>query len=32
MRAGYQTIRRTADRVIGTLLIAAGLKVALNTN
>jgi threonine efflux protein len=31
MRAGYQKFRRTADRVIGTLLIAVGLKVALGT-
>jgi threonine/homoserine/homoserine lactone efflux protein len=30
MRAGYQNIRRTVDRVIGTLLIAVGLKVALD--
>jgi threonine/homoserine/homoserine lactone efflux protein len=31
MRAGYQNIRRTVDRVTGTLLIAVGLKVALDT-
>ncbi len=30
MRAGYQRIRRTVDRVLGTLLIALGLKVALD--
>jgi threonine efflux protein len=30
MRAGYQNIRRTVDRMIGTLLIAAGLEVALD--
>jgi threonine/homoserine/homoserine lactone efflux protein len=28
MRAGYRKVRRTADRVLGTLLIAVGLKVA----
>lgn len=31
MRAGYQRIRRTVDRILGTLLIALGLKVALDT-
>jgi RhtB (resistance to homoserine/threonine) family protein len=31
MRAGYRKVRRTADRVLGTLLIALGLKVALDT-
>lgn len=30
MRAGYQRVRRTVDRVLGTLLIALGLKVALD--
>ena len=30
MRAGYQRARRTVDRVLGTLLIALGLKVALD--
>ncbi len=30
VRAGYQRIRRTADRALGTLLIALGLKVALD--
>jgi threonine efflux protein len=30
MRAGYQKVRRTVDRAIGTLLIAVGLKVALD--
>lgn len=30
MRAGYRRIRRTADRVLGTLLIALGLRVALD--
>ncbi len=30
MRAGYQRIRRTVDRVLGTLLIVLGLKVALD--
>ena len=30
MRAGYQKVRRTVDRVLGTLLIALGLKVALD--
>jgi threonine/homoserine/homoserine lactone efflux protein len=30
MLTGYQKIRRTVDRVIGTLLIAIGLKVALD--
>jgi len=30
MRAGYQRIRRTVDRVLGTLLIVLGLKVALS--
>jgi threonine/homoserine/homoserine lactone efflux protein len=30
MRAGYQKARRTVDRVLGTLLIAAGFKVALD--
>jgi len=30
MRAGYQRIRRTVDRVLGTLLIALGVKVALD--
>jgi len=30
MRAGYRRIRRTVDRVLGTLLIALGLKVALD--
>jgi RhtB (resistance to homoserine/threonine) family protein len=30
MRMGHQNIRRTVDRVIGTLLIAVGLKVALD--
>jgi len=30
MRAGYQRVRRTVDRVLGTLLIAVGLKVALD--
>jgi RhtB (resistance to homoserine/threonine) family protein len=31
MRAGYQRVRRTVDRAFGTLLIALGLKVALDT-
>lgn len=31
MRAGYQRIRRAVDRILGTLLIALGLKVALDT-
>jgi RhtB (resistance to homoserine/threonine) family protein len=30
MRAGYQKVRRTVDRVLGALLIAVGLKVALD--
>jgi threonine efflux protein len=30
MQAGYRRIRRTVDRVLGTLLIALGLKVALD--
>jgi threonine efflux protein len=30
MRAGYNRARRTVDRVFGTLLIALGLKVALD--
>jgi threonine efflux protein len=30
MLAGYQKIRRAADRVLGTLLIALGLKVAFD--
>lgn len=30
MRAGYQKVRRTVDRVFGALLIAVGLKVALD--
>jgi RhtB (resistance to homoserine/threonine) family protein len=30
MRAAYQNVRRTVDRVMGTLLIAVGLKVALD--
>lgn len=30
MRAGYQRVRQTVDRVLGTLLIALGLKVALD--
>jgi RhtB (resistance to homoserine/threonine) family protein len=30
MLAGYLKVRRTVDRVLGTLLIALGLKVALN--
>ncbi|MBE7211474.1 MAG: LysE family transporter [Gluconacetobacter diazotrophicus] len=30
MRAGYFRIRRTVDRVLGTLLIALGLEVALD--
>jgi threonine efflux protein len=30
MLAGYQRVRRTVDRVLGTLLIALGLKVALD--
>lgn len=30
MRAGYQRVRRTVDRVLGTLLIVLGLKVALD--
>jgi threonine/homoserine/homoserine lactone efflux protein len=30
MLTGYQKIRRTVDRVIGTLLIAIGLKVAVD--
>ena len=30
MRAGYQRVRRTVDRVLGTLLIALGLRVALD--
>lgn len=30
MRTGYHRMRRTADRVLGTLLIALGLKVALD--
>lgn len=30
MRAGYRRVRRTVDRVLGTLLIALGLKVALD--
>ena len=30
MRAGYHKVRRTADRVLGTLLIAVGLKVAFD--
>ena len=30
MLAGYLKVRRTVDRVLGSLLIALGLKVALN--
>jgi threonine efflux protein len=30
MRAGYQKVRRAVDRVLGALLIAVGLKVALD--
>jgi threonine/homoserine/homoserine lactone efflux protein len=30
MRAGYQNVRRKVDRVLGTLLIAARLRVALD--
>lgn len=30
MRAGYRRVRRTVDRVLGTLLIALGLEVALD--
>lgn len=30
MLAGYQRVRRTVDRVLGTLLIVLGLKVALD--
>jgi RhtB (resistance to homoserine/threonine) family protein len=30
--AGYQRIRRTVDRVLGTVLIALGLKVALDAH
>jgi threonine efflux protein len=30
MRAGYQKVRRTVDRVFGALLITLGLKVALD--
>jgi threonine/homoserine/homoserine lactone efflux protein len=30
MLAGYLKVRRTVDRVLGTLLIALGLKVALD--
>jgi RhtB (resistance to homoserine/threonine) family protein len=30
IRARYQNVRRTVDRVIGTLLIAVGVKVALD--
>jgi len=32
MRAGYRRVRRTIDRVLGTLLIALGLKVALDVH
>jgi len=32
MRAGYRRVRRTVDRVLGTLLIALGLKVALDAH
>ena len=32
MRAGYQKVRRTVDRVLGTLLIALGVKVALDAH
>jgi len=30
MRAGYQRVKRTVDRVLGTLLIALGLRIALD--
>jgi threonine/homoserine/homoserine lactone efflux protein len=30
MRAGYQRMQRAVDRIVGTLLIAVGLKVALD--
>jgi threonine/homoserine/homoserine lactone efflux protein len=30
MRAGYRNVRRKVDRVLGTLLIAVGLKVAFD--
>jgi threonine/homoserine/homoserine lactone efflux protein len=30
MLAGYLKVRRSVDRVLGTLLIALGLKVALD--
>jgi len=30
MLAGYLKVRRTVDRVLGTLLMALGLKVALD--
>ncbi|MEN3365232.1 MAG: hypothetical protein V7606_2506 [Burkholderiales bacterium] len=30
MLAGYQKVRRTVDRILGTVLIALGLKVALD--
>jgi threonine/homoserine/homoserine lactone efflux protein len=30
MRAQYHKVRRTVDRALGTLLIAVGLKVALD--
>ncbi len=32
MRAGYRRVRRRVDRVLGTLLIALGLKVALDAH
>jgi len=32
MRAGYRRVRRTVDRVLGTLLIALGLKVTLDAH
>jgi len=32
MRAGYRRVRQTVDRVLGTLLIALGLKVAFDAH
>ena len=32
IRAGYRRVRRTVDRVLGTLLVAVGLKVAFDAH